>query len=56
MTLATSKSGIDTVVEQGNAGEKQCPIGILTLTSPIDINVHWFLKQNILLFPCYKFE
>ena len=25
MTLATSKSGIDTVVEQGNAGEKQCP-------------------------------
>ena len=27
MTFATSKSGIDTVVEQGNAGEKQCPIG-----------------------------
>ena len=25
MTLATSKSGTDTVVEQGNAGEKQCP-------------------------------
>ena len=27
MTLATSKSEIYTVVEQGNAGEKQCPNG-----------------------------
>ena len=27
MTLATSKSRIDTVVEQGNPGEKQCPNG-----------------------------
>ena len=56
MTLATLRVGLTRSWNKEMLEKNNVLMAILTLTSPIDINVHWFLKQNILLFPCYKFE
>ena len=56
MTLATSKSGIDTVVEQGNAGGKQCPNSDTHANFTYKYQCALVLETKHSFVTCYKFE